>query len=87
MRSALLPNGGGLHVSGDGTVTVSGGTVSGNTASSEGGGLWNGAGVMLVSGAMITSNTASGAGADQGGGGIYNLSGVLTIQENTTILE
>ena len=72
-------NGGGLHVSGATAVVIAGGTVSNNTAASEGGGLWNGDGTMNVTGTRITGNRAGGDAADQGGGGIYNLSGNVTV--------
>ncbi|RDI06955.1 T9SS type A sorting domain-containing protein [Flavobacterium sp. AG291] len=78
-------NGGGLHVTGAGMVTITGGTVSDNEAGAEGGGLWNGTGTMTIEGTVIANNTASGAGADQGGGGIYNLSGMLNISGDTMI--
>lgn len=67
-------NGGGFHTGGTGTLDMTGGTVSGNTAGSEGGGLWNsGAGSnMTITDTVIDNNTASGAGADEGGGGIFN---------------
>lgn len=68
-------NGGGMHISGNSTVDVIGGTVNMNTAASEGGGLWNGTGIMTVDATTIDANTASGAGADNGGGGIYALNG------------
>lgn len=79
-------NGGGLHLTGAGTVSITGGTVSGNTAAAEGGGLWNsGAGTMTVDGTDITGNTASGATADQGGGGLFQEAGVgrLTVRNAT----
>ena len=73
-------NGGGLHITGGGSATIMGGTVNGNMAASEGGGLWNGTGTMSIDGTMIMNNTASGASADNGGGGIYNLNnGTVTI--------
>ena len=74
-------NGGGLHVTGAATVTILDMDVSGNTAASEGGGLWNQAGTrMFVRGmTTITGNTASGDAADTGGGGIYNNGGSLTV--------
>ncbi|WCL80223.1 T9SS type A sorting domain-containing protein [Saprospira sp. CCB-QB6] len=72
-------NGGGLHISGLGNTYIIGGLVSGNLAASEGGGLWNGGGYMLVNGTIIDGNTASGAAADNGGGGIYNQDGILEI--------
>ena len=68
-------NGGGLHITGPGSVEIVNGTVSGNQAGAEGGGLWNGTGTMTITGTQISDNTASGDGADQGGGGIYNLNG------------
>jgi len=80
-------NGGAIHVSGSSNVTLTGGTVNGNVATSEGGGLWNGSGVMTVSGVTIKGNRASGAGADQGGGGIYNLSGALNVLAGSMITD
>lgn len=79
-------NGGGLHLTGAGTVSITGGTVSGNTAAAEGGGLWNsGAGTMTVDGTTITGNTASGATADQGGGGLFQEAGggTLTVRSSS----
>ncbi len=77
-------NGGGLHVTGPGTVTITDGEVNNNTAGSEGGGLWNGSGLMAIDGTTISENTASGAAADNGGGGIYNFNGgTLTIVDAT----
>lgn len=81
-RTASAPgNGGGLHITGPGNVTLNGGVVSNNFASAEGGGLWNGAGVMVVNGTTISNNVADGALANQGGGGIYNLSGSVTVRD------
>ncbi len=75
-------NGGGLHVSGAGTVTITDGEVNNNNAGSEGGGLWNGTGTMTINGTTISGNTASGIAADNGGGGIYNLNGgTLNIED------
>ncbi len=50
-----------------------------NTASAEGGGLWNGTGNMSIDSTMITLNTASGAEANQGGGGVFNAGGTVMI--------
>lgn len=76
-------NGGGLHLTGAGTVTVERTTVTGNTAASEGGGLWNsGLGAMTVDRSTITGNRASGADATMGGGGLFQEagpSGTLTV--------
>ena len=42
-------NGGGLHVTGAANVTLEGGSVFGNEAAQEGGGLWNSAtGTMTI---------------------------------------
>ncbi len=76
-------NGGGLHVTGAGDVTITGGNITGNVAAREGGGLWNGTGVMMISGTIISGNTASGDAADDGGGGVFNDGGTLTISGAT----
>ena len=72
-------NGGGLHITGAGDATIVGGEVDGNVAASEGGGLWNGTGTLVVDGTLIVGNTASGAAADEGGGGIFNAGGALDV--------
>ncbi|EMI57909.1 extracellular nuclease [Rhodopirellula sallentina SM41] len=72
-------NGGGLHVTGDADVTITGGTVNGNIAASEGGGLWNGAGTLLVTGTQINNNRADGTATDQGGGGVFNAAGFVAL--------
>ncbi len=74
-----VANGGALHNTAspgdpgvDGLVTVTGGTVSGNSAA-EGGGFWNGGGGALrVMGTTFDGNTAIGTDASQGGGALYN---------------
>ncbi|GAA5484283.1 beta strand repeat-containing protein [Haloferula sargassicola] len=78
-------SGGALHVTGNGGITLTASTVSGNRAASEGGGLWNGSGLMTVDGAEITGNTASGADATMGGGGIFNAGGTVMIKNSTMI--
>lgn len=78
-------NGGGFHITGPGVATITGGTVNGNTAALEGGGLWNGTGTMLVDGVTIDGNTANGALPDQGGGGIFAIGGTVTVQNGTVI--
>lgn len=57
-------NGGGIHVTGPGAVTMVGGGLENNTAV-EGGALWSG-GAVSVEGARIRGNAASVA-----GGGLY----------------
>ena len=58
-------NGGGLHISGAGSVTINGGTIGNNTAGAEGGGLWNSSTGTLIldatdSAITIESNSAAG---------------------------
>ena len=73
-------NGGGLHVTFDADTSIVGGRVGGNFAAAEGGGLWNSAeGTMNVRDVLVHLNDAAGAAADQGGGGIYNDGGDLTV--------
>jgi hypothetical protein len=75
-------NGGALHVTGAARVTVTGGTVSGNTAASEGGGFWNQtAARMTVTGTVFTDNVAEGDAADGGGGALYNNGGTLRLMQ------
>lgn len=76
-------NGGGLHLTGHGTVRVDRTAVTGNSAASEGGGLWNsGAGTMTVDRSTVAGNRASGVEATMGGGGLFQEagpSGTLTV--------
>lgn len=52
-------NGGGLHISGAGTVDITDGRVFRNQATKEGGGLWNSdTGTLTVSGTDIRKNSA-----------------------------
>lgn len=76
-------NGGGLHLTGEGEVTVDRSRVIANTAAAEGGGLWNSAaGTMHVTNSEIRANTASGDDATMGGGGLYNDGGSLTVERS-----
>ena len=85
--SAAPGNGGALHVSAASTVDITSSRVTGNIAASEGGGLWNQAGAtMNVSLTSVTDNTASGDDADNGGGGLFNNGGDLTVT-NTRVLD
>ncbi|WP_044255797.1 tail fiber protein, partial [Rhodopirellula sp. SWK7] len=81
-------NGGGLHAGGNNSVTiVNGGLFQNNVAGEEGGGLWNGSGLMTINGTQILDNTANSGnnvGNDQGGGGVFNIDGTLDI-DNATI--
>lgn len=76
-------NGGALHITGGGSdVRINGGSIRNNTATREGGGLWNDAGSFLrISDVTIADNTANGSAADDGGGGIFNNGG------NTVIID
>ncbi|MEZ5056032.1 MAG: choice-of-anchor Q domain-containing protein [Saprospiraceae bacterium] len=71
-------NGGGVHISGDGNIEITGGIVSNNMAI-EGGGLWNNIGSMMVSDVYFEANIANGNDPDQGGGAIYNNGGALAV--------
>lgn len=76
-------NGGGLHITGAGMATLTGGDVNRNTAV-EGGGLWCAATcTMTVTGTMVRNNTATGGAlATKGGGGLFNL-GTMTLSGAT----
>ena len=73
--------GGGLHADGASRVDMFGGLVEANSASSEGGGLWNSAaGLMILhGGTAIRGNTAVGSANHDGGGGIFNDGGRLAV--------
>lgn len=80
-------NGGGLHLTGAGDVSVVDSLVAQNRAANEGGGLWNSAdGTMQVSGTTVADNVANGDAADSGGGGLYNDGGDLTVEAGTAVL-
>jgi len=76
-------NGGG--VANNGTLTVSGSTVSGNSETGYGGGGILNAGALTLSGSILTGNSAS-----EAGGGIYNDTyatltlSKCTVTQNTT---
>jgi len=78
-------NGGAVHITGNGTFTATGGTVSGNTAFAEGGGFWNGSGQMTLIGVSFDANAANGDEADNGGGALFNQGGVIAIDSQTAI--
>ncbi len=77
-------NGGGLHLTGTGTVSVQSSWVADNTASAEGGGLWSSAtGTFTVDRTVLMDNVAEGVAADQGGGALYNDGGALTVTRSS----
>jgi hypothetical protein len=61
-----------------GTLTVSGSTLSGNSAASGAGGIDNDEGTVTVSGSTLSGNCAA-----VDGGAIYNASGALTVTNST----
>jgi hypothetical protein len=75
------PNdGGGIWNGSRTTATVTGGTLSGNSASNDGGGIWND-GTLTVS-----QSTLSGNSAGSKGGGIFNSkSGTLTLRSSVVL--
>ena len=78
-------NGGAVHVSGAARTAFNDVVVSGNTATTEGGGLWNsGTGAMSVINSEISDNVANGPAADNGGGGLFNNGGRLLVR-NTVV--
>ncbi|WP_170134747.1 choice-of-anchor Q domain-containing protein, partial [Marinirhabdus gelatinilytica] len=85
MTSASPGNGGGLHITGEGDASITGGSATGNIAAAEGGALWNSVGIMTIDGMTIDGNEAQGADPDNGGGGVFNNGGTLTITNSTTI--
>ncbi len=85
--------GGGIFNDG-GTLTISGSTISGNTAyGSDGGGYYYGAygggianvdgGVLTITNSTISGNTADGEDNYAAGGGIINYGGTVTISSST----
>jgi len=79
-------NGGAVHITGAGDTNINGGIAMGNTAAREGGGYWNGTGIMTLDNVMIDGNTASGPAADDGGGGLFNNGGTIVVRNNTMLM-
>ena len=75
-------NGGAIYT--DGALTIAGGEISGNTASSQGGGVYAKAGDLVVSGGLIENNVSV-----KDGGGLYYRQGKAalsggTVRENSS---
>jgi parallel beta-helix repeat protein len=70
--------GAGVYISGNSAFLMSGGTVSGNIASTNGGGVYVYNGTFTLSGGTVSGNTASG-----NGGGVYVNSGAFTLSGGT----
>ncbi len=79
--------GGGINVRGDSEamVQISETPVTNNSASDQGGGIWNQAGsqVFVRTLSTVIGNTASGDESTDGGGGIYNNGGFFQVQDAT----
>ena len=68
---AVSGNGGGV-LNNYGTITMSGGTISQNTATGNGGGVHNNTGTFNMTGGTIGGTTAAAANVAANGGGVYN---------------
>ncbi|MGD8752501.1 MAG: hypothetical protein PVG14_13820, partial [Anaerolineales bacterium] len=74
-------NGAGIY-NFNGTLTVDDSTISANSASNNGGGIWNQATLIVQNGSTI-GRTGVGNTADNDGGGIYNFGvGVVTLDDS-----
>jgi hypothetical protein len=69
---------GGGAVFNTGTLTIKNSTISGNTSSGAGGGIYGYYGDIIIENSTISGNTAT-----QGGGGVHSLWGILTIINST----
>ena len=76
-NSGLAGRGGGIVNSSNGTVRLTNSTVSANTATELGGGIWDNGGTVSLTNTTISGNTAT-----EAGGGIHN-SGSLTLSNST----
>jgi hypothetical protein len=72
--------GGGINNGSGGTTTVAGSTVSGNTAG-WGGGIFNRATLNVQNGSII-GGAGAGNTVTSSGGGIYNLTGITTLERS-----
>jgi hypothetical protein len=76
--NAAVDGGGIYNYNGLATLTVTGTTVSSNTASANGGGIYNYNGTATLTGSTLDSNTAA-----IDGGGAYNYTASLTLTGTT----
>jgi hypothetical protein len=76
-------DGGGIY--NDGAVTLTGSTLSGNTAGNRGGGIYNGLGAATFTSSALTGNTVGSGLALVGGngGGVYNNGGTVTFTSSS----
>lgn len=75
-------NGGAIHITGSGNSTIMGSVARDNVAI-EGGGFWNGSGVMTVTQTAFFGNEANGPGIDDGGGALFNNGGELNVSASS----
>ncbi len=86
LTDGLAPDGAGIYFAGNGTLTLTNSTVSGNTATGEsncGAGVFNSSlATVIINNSTIENNTCTAAGAD--GAGLLKASGgTLTITNST----
>lgn len=62
-------NGGGIWLNGGGALTVTSGTISGNTADNDGGGISNDGGSVTLLNSTLSNNSAAGDGGGLSSGG------------------
>jgi fibronectin-binding autotransporter adhesin len=77
--SGNYADGGGGLVNLYGTLTLTGSTVSGNTAGQDGGGLASYGGTATLTNCTVSNNSATAGSFGNGGGGVCNFSGVVTL--------
>jgi hypothetical protein len=73
---AVTGTGGAIYM--QGALTLNDTIVSDNSASEEGGGIYNGGGTVTLNNTAVSDNSASGD-----GGGIYNFMGTMTLNNST----
>ncbi|KGO06167.1 hypothetical protein NV36_04495, partial [Dokdonia donghaensis DSW-1] len=80
-------NGGAFHITGEANSTITGGSANNNIAANEGGGFWNGTGLMTISDVDFENNSANGDdNGASGGGAIFNEGGDITIDAASRIV-
>lgn len=80
-----MDSGGGLFMSGLGTVSVRNTTISGNSTTNQGGGIYLGGSTVVLNNVTMTDNTADqDANATGNGGGIHRDTGTITLR-NTIV--
>jgi predicted outer membrane repeat protein len=79
IRNGSTSWGGGVYVSGAGTLILSHSAVVSNTATWGAGGVVNAGGALTISDSIVMNNVVS----EGKGGGIYTMGGTLTLQNST----